>query len=337
MRSIKKERGSVVVFVTLIIVLLLIIVGMGLDTGQLTYSRSQGQAAVDAAALSAASGLPVGAAQVNGRASAFNFTNNYIESPTNAIGSANITYLQYDSSSGGITPLPDITNANGVRVALEQKNPYTNATTNAGITSPLFLTPLLNLFGQIAPATTDINVSAVAVLTAKPGIPIAIMDSLCNGSATVPNVNLLQTDANIDNSCWTTYWDNPVNVPKVRALFDASASCTGLADGGTQLAAEGADIYLENGLAATLYDDAENLFIKSQKGKCWIVPVVPASTKCNQTNLIVDWATICPTVVHKNPEPHFITADVTCKQSLYRAKDNLCFAPKLVRDIKSGM
>jgi len=35
MRSIKNERGSVIVFVTLIIVLLLIMVGMGLDTGHL--------------------------------------------------------------------------------------------------------------------------------------------------------------------------------------------------------------------------------------------------------------------------------------------------------------
>ena len=54
----KNEKGGVIVFMTFMIVLLLIMVGMGLDTGYLTYTRSQGQAAVDAAALAAVSGLP---------------------------------------------------------------------------------------------------------------------------------------------------------------------------------------------------------------------------------------------------------------------------------------
>ena len=52
------EKGGVIVFMTFMIVLLMIMVGMGLDTGYLTYTRSQGQAAVDAAALAAVSGLP---------------------------------------------------------------------------------------------------------------------------------------------------------------------------------------------------------------------------------------------------------------------------------------
>jgi uncharacterized membrane protein len=48
-------------------------VGMALDTGQLAYVRSQGQPAVDAAALAAASALPSpDDATVQGRATAFN-------------------------------------------------------------------------------------------------------------------------------------------------------------------------------------------------------------------------------------------------------------------------
>ena len=50
MRPVQNENGYVVVFVTLMIVLLLIMVGMGLDTGHLAYIRSQGQPAVDSAA-----------------------------------------------------------------------------------------------------------------------------------------------------------------------------------------------------------------------------------------------------------------------------------------------
>lgn len=41
MKTVKNERGSVIVFVTLMIVVLLIMVGLGLDTGQMTYVRNQ--------------------------------------------------------------------------------------------------------------------------------------------------------------------------------------------------------------------------------------------------------------------------------------------------------
>ena len=54
MQPLKNEQGYALVFMTLMIVLLLIMVGMGLDTGHLAYIRSQGQPAVDAAALAAA-------------------------------------------------------------------------------------------------------------------------------------------------------------------------------------------------------------------------------------------------------------------------------------------
>ena len=40
MNSAKNERGSVLVFITLMIVLLMVMVGMGLDTGHLAFIRS---------------------------------------------------------------------------------------------------------------------------------------------------------------------------------------------------------------------------------------------------------------------------------------------------------
>ena len=57
MQTVTNERGSVIVFITLMVVILMVMVGVGLDTGHMTYARNQGQAAVDAAALSAISGL----------------------------------------------------------------------------------------------------------------------------------------------------------------------------------------------------------------------------------------------------------------------------------------
>src|SRR5262249_60627847 len=94
MHIIHNERGSVLVFVTLSIVLLLIMVGMGLDTGHLVYNRAQGQAAVDAAALAAASAIPTGSStQVTDRATAFNSKNNYVDSSNNLISGNNLTSL----------------------------------------------------------------------------------------------------------------------------------------------------------------------------------------------------------------------------------------------------
>ncbi len=121
MHTARNERGSVIVFVTLMIVVLLIMVGLGLDTGQMTYVRNQGQAAVDAAALTAVSALPSrDDLQVKSRAAGFNSTNNYVESPTNSIGSNHVSYVQYDFTTDTITNYAaTVNNANGVRVALE--------------------------------------------------------------------------------------------------------------------------------------------------------------------------------------------------------------------------
>ena len=97
MHAVNNQRGSVLVFLTLSIVLLLVMVGMGLDTGHLVYVRAQGQAAVDAAALAAASAIPTGSAtEVNDRADAFNSKNNYADSSNNLITDKNITYVQYN-------------------------------------------------------------------------------------------------------------------------------------------------------------------------------------------------------------------------------------------------
>lgn len=343
MRSVNNERGSVLVFSTLMIVLLMVMVGMGLDTGQLTYTRSQGQAAVDAAALSAVSGLPLGVtadAEVKARAAAFNSKNDYLSSPSNAITGSNVTYVNYNSSTGAITDLPSIANANGVRVALEKTNPYSSVAAGTAMKSPLFLTPLMKLLGQSAPATADVSVSAVAALRAIPGIPVAIMEKVCNnGDVTskvkVSAVELTRSPAKTDNSCWTTYLDNPVNAPKIKAALQASQSCSGLPTGVDQFVTIGTDIYLQNGVVNSTYDDAKAVL----PGKCWIVPVVPNATNCNKTDPITGWASICVSdVTKKGPAgDKYIKADVYCGQDLYRIDSNLCFSSRLLRDTKSGM
>src|SRR5882724_4516524 len=200
MQPIKNEQGYVMVFATLMIVLLMIMVGMGLDTGHLAYVRSQGQPAVDAAALAAASAIHTGdPAQVENRAEAFNSANNYLDSPNNQIGKANITYINYNSGTNTFTAQGSITGANGVRVALETTNPY-GGTPNTPMKSPLFLTPLFNLIGIPTAKSANVSVSAVAIVKTAPDLPIAMEQTLCTkddktGQYIPVETKLLQSNA----------------------------------------------------------------------------------------------------------------------------------------------
>lgn len=339
------EKGGVIVFMTFMIVLLMIMVGMGLDTGYLTYTRSQGQAAVDAAALAAVSGLPsaVGlpldeaTAVVSARAAAFNSTNNYTGSVSNSnlIGPANITYVQYNETKDEIADLPSITGANGVRVALEKTNPYTKATSDTQISTPAFLTPLMKLFGASASGSNNVSVSAVAALKALPGIPIAIMEKLCNGTTEVKNVSLRESDAIVVNSCWTTYTDTPSdNI--VQALFQKNITCSGL-PAASGLVTIGTSIGLNDSVQPSTYAEARQLFMTDKSGQWWFVPVIPNNNNCKPTDAITQWAKIKPTNVFDSATPKYIQVDLVCGQRQFSADSNLCFTPRLLRDTKSGM
>ena len=224
MQPVKNERGYALVFVTLMIVLLLVMVGMGLDTGHLAYVRSQGQPAVDAAALAAASAIPSGNwSRVTERAAMLNpggtnpgTGNNYLDSPNNQIDHKNVTLVKYDNATGEFTTSGvNINNANGARVALENNNPYGG---NAGeaMKSPLFLTPLLNLFGQATKTTADVSVSAVAVNQALPGLPIVVVQGLCGQADTILD---FQSGGN-STAGWETYQIINASTDEVRGLFE---------------------------------------------------------------------------------------------------------------------
>ena len=338
MQTIKSERGSVIVFVTLMVVVLMVMVGLGLDTGQLSYVRNQGQAAVDAAALAAVSGLPSrNATQVQNRAAGFNSTNNYVESPTNAIGSSNISYVQYDFATHTITDYAaNINTANGVRVALEQAN-------GGGITTPVFLTPLLNLLGASAGATQEVNVSAVATITSKPAIPIALWSNLCPLNKTLySNVNIQmqhpdqKADGN-ENSCWTTFLDCSSGAPDIRAGFEVAASCSGnRIDGEIGI---GTLICQNRGQVNTVLTNAEQFFMTNNPNRWWIVPVLGGGGNCDPTNptKITNWAKVYPKQIVKTGNPKYITADIYCDPDLRKDLEvSLCFSHRLVREPTKG-
>ena len=334
MHATDNERGTVLIFVTLSIVLLLIMVGMGLDTGHLVYVRAQGQAAVDAAALSAASAIPTGSAtEVNSRAAAFNSKNNYVGSSQNVITGSNVDYVQYSPIDGSITTSGvTIANANGVRVALETTNPHTGTSPATAMISQLFLMPLLNLFGGQVNDTANLSVSATAVVKAAAGLPIAIEEARC----TAPNPQkLLQASSNADNSGYTTYWINNTSAAEIKALLKSASTC----GGGTPAVGVGFPTQLNNGQITSVYDDFENVF-KAHPGDCYLIPVVRDGSKWNQTEKITDFAKFCPDatapVVTKGKDK-YLAGTVTCGQNPYTTKDVSCYVPTLVRDAKSGM
>ena len=79
MTKLRNDSGAVLVFITLMIVVLMVMVGLGLDTGFLTLSRSMGQRAVDMAALAGAAGLAKGdVAAIKSNIEQLNTPNDYV-------------------------------------------------------------------------------------------------------------------------------------------------------------------------------------------------------------------------------------------------------------------
>ena len=237
MQPVTNERGSVIVFITLMVVILMVMVGIGLDTGQITYSRNLGQSAVDAAALSAVSGLRralslTNATEIANRAIGYNGTNDYMGG--NNIKAANVTYVKYDYTTNSITNYNEpLATANGVRVALEGAD---------AIATRTFLTPMMRLFGASVPTNQNVSVSAVATIQTRPAIPIALWETKCGTKVGTPPQYPLQKNVKIqmqhpssdnqdpagENACWTTFFDCSSGAPDIKAGFKTAATCSGL-------------------------------------------------------------------------------------------------------------
>ena len=347
MKNLKDESGSILVFATLIVVLLLVMIGMGLDTGWLTFSRSMGQRAVDMAALAGAAGLAKGDVDAV-KANIQGTTNDYVKISSNTIdgtvGGKNVMLVKYNSATGTITPEPDITKANGVRVGLEQKNPYTDASSASAINTSHFLMPLLNFFGISTPASTNINVSAVAVYSTIPGIPLAL-----GGCTTGPQNIFFQTPsggANPNNSAWTTYTVHETNTPDIKDRVRAIVNCQG---GGE--ASIGTPICMSNGQLTPVVREFE-LLADPNGNKCYFAPVVAPGTTFNgctgDDNKIKSWANICIKYVCAPPDSNkndncteknnsYIVAEVKACDLTDAARVGQCFTHSLVRETKVGM
>ena len=339
MQTVENERGYALIFVTVMIVLLLIMVGMALDSGHLAYVRSQGQPAVDAAALAAASAIPSGKwSTVTDRAAKFNpggsnpgTGNNYLDSPNNAIDQQNVTLVKYDNATGEFTTSGvSIANANGARVALENNNHHGGSAGEA-MKSPLFLTPLLNLFGQATESTANVSVSAVAVNQALPGLPIVVTESTCGMDTTLD----LRTGGK-GNAGWETYQITNASTDEVRGLFEKLPFCAG------QPAIDvGYCGNIANGVNETISNGHLKPMFAADPNRCYLIPVIKNGGNLNQCQIITDWASFCPDKGNNTkdafPGPGLLKGKVTCGQSVHESRDSQCFVQRLVRDKTSGM
>jgi Flp pilus assembly protein TadG len=347
MQSVKNERGSVLIFATLIIVLLLIMVGMGLDTGHLAYVRSQGQPAVDSAALAAASAIPSGdMTKVTDQAAKFNpgasgnpgAGNDYVSSsnPSNKIGPNNVTLVKYNNVTGtfitsgvSIDPkAPLSVRANGVRVALENNNPH-GGTAGAAMKSPLFLTPLLNLFGQTTSNTADVSTSAVAVIRALPGLPIVVTDNLCPEPTKTKTLDFQPPNT----AGWETYYIENASTSEVRVLWEALPFCSG-----QPIIDVGYCGNVANGVNETIVNGHLKPMFKAEPDRCYLIPVIkPPQGQVNQCQTITDWASFCPDKIDPFPSTGTLKGTITCGQNTFDSRDTKCYVPFLMRDAKSGM
>jgi Flp pilus assembly protein TadG len=345
MQSVKNERGSVLIFATLLIVLLLVMVGMGLDTGRLAYVRSQGQPAVDSAALAAASAIPSGdMTKVTDQAAKFNpgaagnpgAGNNYIDSSNNKIGPNNVTLVKYNNVTGtfitsgvSIDPkAPLSVRANGVRVALENNNPH-GGTAGAAMQSPLFLTPLLNLLGHTTSNTADVSVNAVAVLRALPGLPITITDNLCLNPTVTKELEMQSKNS----AGWETYYIENASTSEIRALWEALPFCSG-----QPIVDVGYCGNVSNGVNETIVNGHLKPMFKAEPERCYLIPVMkPPQGQINQCQTITDWASFCPDKIDPFPKTGTLKGTITCGQNTWESRDTKCYVPFLIRDTKSGM
>jgi len=341
MKYLRNQEGSVLVFVTLMIVLLLVMVGMGLDSGQLAYTRATAQPAVDAAALAAASAIPTGDInQIRTRATLFNGSNTYTDSKDVQIQGANVTLLKYTPGATPELQSATMATANAARVALETTNPYDAGATNTPVKSPLFLTPLFNLMGISAQKSAQISVSAVAVTTAMVGLPMAVEASLCSKSN--PQ-HLLQSSSGQgnnqfnDNSGYTTYWINNTNPNTIQDFLGASDSCAGGLPG---ISSVGFCTQLNNGQITSVYDDFKALFVNNP-GKCFLIPVVANGSDWSHCQNIQYFGTWCPDATNpvvKDGNDKYLLGSLTCPTDPNTVDPSLkCYTQALVRDKTSGM
>jgi Flp pilus assembly protein TadG len=169
MNIVRNDRGVVLVFVAMGLLLFLLFLGLALDTGWLVYVRAQGQARIDSAALAAAGALiePIPASERGNRAiklaNTFGDKNSVVNSTVNPENI--VTPMTYNATNGSLTEAPNWELWGG-------SNPICNAVrVTTDVPTPVFFAGIRNVFGAGETGQEDLTFSSVSHLPC-PGLKL---------------------------------------------------------------------------------------------------------------------------------------------------------------------
>ena len=224
MRTLRNNRGAVLIYVTLFLLLLgLLFIALGTDVGWMAYVRTQGQAAVDAAALRGAAAIPNynstgSTTQVYNMASGLNSNNTVMNQAAGVVG-ADIEFCTgnpdgVSTCSASTFPTP----ADGVRVTRTYS-------------TPLFFSRILN-----GGNNANITVSSIAWLGGPggycPDLPIALcaqnIGYTPNASGTFTCNESLDAQLvpnQVDNAGWFAPLPETANAAWCKAVLQGSMAC----------------------------------------------------------------------------------------------------------------
>jgi Flp pilus assembly protein TadG len=317
MEILRNNRGQVLIYVSLFLVLLTLLTGLAIDVGWMAYVRSQSQTAIDAAALSGAAAVPAynqdgSTGQIKDRVEAFNgpgtdaSSNNVMNQSAGLNGSqvnqgGDAEVIIYNSTTDSITAPANPAAANGVRVG-------------KGFNTPLFFARLLN--GGLP---TTINVTATAVMRVRPSLPVNLICPNPPGACPPPPgsqiiMEFRASPSPQDNHSFTSYFihNASASVMKDMVLNPSLIPCV----------SNGDPIELNNGQMNSLLEKIKDAWNKNKKPvdldnnpytppvDAWpvLVPVVSINGNPNQSAPIMDFRWIAITNVVSQGSPKTITA-----------------------------
>ena len=312
MRLVKNSRGAALIYVTLFLLVLgLLFIALSMDVGWMVYVRSQGQAAVDSAAISGAGAIPAynngNPSRVTGIVASLN-SQNTVMNQNAAIGGTDIEYCTGDPEAS-YTCTPTTLPAAGVRVTKTYP-------------TPLFFSRILNGGNPV-----NITVSATAWLGgpsgARPTLPLALCTEQVGwtgpGSVCYPTMQADLSANNVDNAGWFT-------VPPDSA---SNSNCTDMVNGDMDIPYlyTGQEINLNNGQLTPCQkavlakfehcfgdDDYCNTSSASYDESCVVtLPVIECDNTINQQNDVVLFVSLCIKNVIAVPAVNaLIDATLTC-------------------------
>ncbi len=302
MGCLKNSRGAVMIYAILFLFVLgLFFIALAIDVGWMAYVRSQGQAAVDSAAISGAAAIPAynsgDPSQVYGIVGSLNSQNTVMNQDA-AIANTDVEFCTGDPEAS-FTCTAATAPAVGVRVTKTYS-------------TPLFFGKILN-----GGNPTDITVSAIAWLGGPtglgPDLPIAACTSQIGwdgpGSTCDPTLRADLSANNVDNAGWFTVPPDSANAKDCKDMVKGDKEIPFLYGGqeinlnnGQITACQWEIYYRFQECFESVCPDCCNQSSPSYNPDCVVsLPIIDCDNTINQQGDILLFASLCITNVIAEP------------------------------------